>query len=145
LRCADGIVVGRRATGAIYQPGMWQLCPAGSVDAGALGVDGTMDYRGQLLTELREELGLDAHSVGEITPLCLVEHPGSHVTDLGMAATTTLDADAIRLAHRCRGNTEYDPVRVVAIPELPAFVDWAGESLVPPAALFLTHAGLLTK
>src|ERR1700736_3072236 len=36
LRCADGVVVGRRHQAAIYQAGMWQLPPAGSVDAGAV-------------------------------------------------------------------------------------------------------------
>src|SRR5580658_8029425 len=56
LCCADGVVIGRRPAGAIYQPGMWQLCPAGSVDGGARREDGTMDYRAQLLTEIREEL-----------------------------------------------------------------------------------------
>jgi 8-oxo-dGTP pyrophosphatase MutT (NUDIX family) len=143
LRCADGIVIGRRPDGAIYQPGMWQLCPAGSVDGGALRGDGTMDYQAQLLTELQEELGLDAGSVGPVTPLCLVEHPGSHVTDLGMAVTTPLDARAIQQAHRARGNAEYDPLRIVPIPELAAFISWAGASLVPPAPLFLARAGLL--
>ena len=34
LRCAGGVVVGRRHRAAIYQPGMWQLAPAGSVDMG---------------------------------------------------------------------------------------------------------------
>jgi 8-oxo-dGTP pyrophosphatase MutT (NUDIX family) len=143
LRRADGIVLGRRAAGAIYQPGMWQLCPAGSVDAGALRADGSMDYQAQLLTELQEELGLDPGSVGTVTPLCLVEHPGSHVTDLGMAVTTTLSANAILRAHRARGNAEYNPLRIVPVSELPAFISWAGASLVAPAPLFLACAGLL--
>ena len=95
LRCPDGVVIGRRLRGAVYQPGMWQLCPAGSVDAGARRPDGTMDFRGQLLTELREELGLDPSVVSDVTPLCVVEHPGSHVSDFGMTVGTTLDADAI--------------------------------------------------
>ena len=57
LRCADGVVVGRRHRAAIYQAGMWQLPPAGSVDAGAVGADGVVDLRRQLLGELQEELG----------------------------------------------------------------------------------------
>ncbi len=63
LRCADGVVVGRRHRAAIYQAGMWQLPPAGSVDAAAVGADGTADLRRQLLSELREELGLSADMV----------------------------------------------------------------------------------
>jgi 8-oxo-dGTP pyrophosphatase MutT (NUDIX family) len=145
LRCSGGVVIGRRPAAAIYQPGMWQLCPAGSVDAEARRPNGTMDYRAQLLTELREELGLDPDVIGEITPLCLVEHSGSHVCDLGMTLGTTLGPDAILEAHRTRGNGEYDPLRIVPIPDLAAFIAWAGDKLVPPAPLFLARAGLLPR
>jgi hypothetical protein len=143
LRCRDGVLIGRRPPAAIYQPGMWQLCPAGSVDRGAMGAAGEMDFRGQLLTEITEELGLAPGEIGPVTPLCLVEHPGSHVTDLGMATSTPLDAAAVLSAHRIRGNGEYDPLRVVPDPDLPAFIAWAGAALVPPAPVFLAFAGLL--
>ena len=113
------------------------------MDAGALRADGSVDFRSQLLTELQEELGLDPQSVGTVTPLCLVEHPGSHVTDLGMAITSTLGAAAIIRAHRARGNAEYDPLRVVPVPQLSAFISWAGASLVAPAPIFLARARLL--
>ena len=143
LTCRNGVAIGRRPRAAVYQPGMWQLCPAGSVDAGARRADGTMDHRGQLLTEIREELGLDAEAVGPMTPLCIVEHPGSHVCDLGMAVSTPLSAAAVLEAHRTRGNGEYDPLRVVSIPALPAFLARVHADLVPPAPVFLAHAGLL--
>jgi len=143
LRCSGGVVIGRRPAAALYQPGMWQLCPAGSVDGGAANANGTMDCRAQLLTELREELGLDHGVAGAVVPLCVVEHPGSHVCDMGMAVSTGLEADAILAAHRARGNGEYDPLRIVPVAELAAFIDWAGCSLVPPAPVFLAHAGLL--
>ena len=149
LVCADtgtggGVAIGRRPAAAVYQPGQWQLCPAGSVDAGARGDDDTMDYRGQLLTEIQEELGLDPSVIGPITPLCVVEHPGSHVSDLGMAVSTTLSAAAVLEAHGRHGNGEYDPLRIVPVAELPAFIRWAGSALVSPAPLFLRRAGLLT-
>jgi hypothetical protein len=143
LLCLGGVVIGRRPVGTFYQPGMWQLCPAGSVDAGSRLADGTMDYRAQLLTEIREELGLAPDAIGEARALCLVEHPGSHVSDLGMAANVSLDAESVLTAHRTRGNGEYDPLRIVPVAGLPAFIDWAGASLVPPAPLFLSAAGLL--
>jgi hypothetical protein len=148
LRCSGGVVIGRRHAASVYQPGMWQLCPAGSVDAGARRIDGTMDYRAQLLVEIHEELGLDLAAmpgavVEPVTPLCLVEHPGSHVCDLGMAIVITLDADTVLAAHKGHGNGEYDPLRVVPVPALPAFIDWAENTLVAPAPLFLARAGLL--
>jgi hypothetical protein len=102
-----------------------------------------MDYRAQLLIELREELGLDPGVAGAAVPLCIVEHPGSHVCDLGIAVSTELDADAILEAHRARGNGEYDPLRIVPVAELATFIDWAGDRLVPPAPVFLERAGLL--
>ena len=143
LSCSAGVVIGRRPAAAIYQPGMWQLCPAGSVDGGAARPDGMMDYRAQLQTELQEELGIGPEVLGAITPLCVVEHAGSHVSDLGMAVRTTLSPDAILAAHRTSGNREYDPLRIVAVPELPEFIAWAGATLVPPAPVFLARAGLL--
>jgi hypothetical protein len=143
LSCSDGVVIGRRPAAAIYQPGMWQLCPAGSVDGGAARSDGTMDYRAQLRTELQEELGIGPEFLGAITPLCLVEHAGSHVTDLGMAVRTSLSPDEILAAHRTGGNGEYDPLRIVPIAELLGFIEWAGDTLVPPAPMFLARAGLL--
>ena len=144
LRCAGGVVMGRRHPGAIYQAGMWQLPPAGSVDAGAVDADGLVDLRRQLLGELREELGLSAEDVGEPRPLCIVEHPGSHVSDLGMALSTGLDAAAVLAAQRMGGNAEYRELMVVPEAQLAGFVAEAGETLVPPAREFLTRAGLLS-
>ncbi len=142
LRCADGVVVGRRHADAIYQAGMWQLPPAGSVDAGAVDPDGRVDLRRQLLGELREELGLAAEDVGEPRPLCIVEHSDSHVSDLGLAISTHLDAVAVLAAQRERGNGEYQALMVVPEARLPAFIAEAGETLVPPAREFLLRAGL---
>lgn len=143
LTCAAGVLVGRRPAAAIYQPGMWQLCPAGSVDGGSARPDGSMDYRAQLRTEVQEELGIDPGCLGDITPLCLVEHAGSHVNDLGMSVHTSLGRDEILVAHRSGGNGEYDPLRIVALAELAGFIEWAGDTLVPPAQVFLARAGLL--
>jgi 8-oxo-dGTP pyrophosphatase MutT (NUDIX family) len=144
LRCAGGgVVVGRRHVGAIYQAGLWQLPPAGSVDAGALRPDGSLDIAGQLLKELQEELGIAASQVDVPRPLCLVEHPGSHVSDLGMAVNTELYAAQVLAAHRAAGNNEYDPLLVVADAEIPRFVARAGAALVPPALEFLRRTELI--
>jgi 8-oxo-dGTP pyrophosphatase MutT (NUDIX family) len=142
LRCAGGVVVGRRHVGAIYQAGMWQLPPAGSVDAGALRADGSLDIAGQILKELREEVGIDATQVDTPRPLCLVEHPGSHISDLGMAISTALDAAEILAAHRAAGNDEYDPLLVVGDADIDEFIARAGTNLVPPALVFLQRTGL---
>jgi hypothetical protein len=142
LRCAGGVVVGRRHSAALYQAGMWQLSPAGSVDAGAVNDDGVADLRGQLLSELQEELGLATDTVGKPRPLCMVEHPGSHVSDVGLVLATDLTAEAVLAAHRADGNGEYQELRIVPEDQLAAFLAEAGETLVPPAREFLIRAGL---
>lgn len=141
LRCADGLVVGRRHPAAIYEPGMWQLPPAGSVDAGAQTADGRLDLRRQLLDELLEELGLPPAAVDRPRPLCIVEHPDSHVSDFGMALITHLSGEQVLAAHRAAGNAEYQQMLVVSDERLPGFLAAVGETIVPPALEFLRRVG----
>ena len=143
LLCKGGLLIGRRNRDAVYQPGLWQLPPAGSVDGSALRPDGTIDVRAALLAELIEELGLPADAVDAPRPLCVVEHPGSHVCDLGLALHTPLDAEAVLAAHRGAGNSEYDPLLVVPEAELPAFLARLDDEIVPPAREFMKRLGLL--
>jgi hypothetical protein len=140
---AAGVVFGRRHAAAIYQAGMWQLPPAGSVDAHAVDDGGVVALNRQVLSELREELGLTPDAVGTPVPLCVVEHPGSHVSDLGLALPCALDAAAICAAHATLGDGEYAALRIVPLPELTAFIAEAGEAMVPPALEFLRRCGLL--
>jgi len=143
LCCADGVPFGRRHPAAIYQPGMWQLPPAGSVDPGAIEADGTVDLCGQVLVELTEELGIPPDQVARPRPLCVVEHPGSHVSDVGLALATGLTGAQVLEAHRAHANAEYVLLRIVPFAELADFVGRAGDLLVPPARVFLARTGLL--
>jgi hypothetical protein len=143
LRCADGVPFGRRHPAAIYQPGLWQLPPAGSVDPTAIAADGSVDLAAQVLTELSEELGIQLDQVAPPRPLCVVEHPGSHVSDVGIALATALTGAQVLQAHRAHANTEYDPLIFVNFAELANFVGRAGDRMVPPAHVFLARAGLL--
>lgn len=143
LRCTDGVPFGRRHEAAVYQPGMWQLPPAGSVDVGAVAADGTVDLAAQVLTELAEELGIQPDRVAPPRLLCVVEHPGSHVSDVGIGLTTHLTGAQVLQAHRAHANAEYGALTFVPFAELADFVRRAGDRLVPPARAFLTRAGLL--
>jgi hypothetical protein len=80
--------------------------------------------------------------VGKPRPLCIVEHPGSHVSDVGLVLATNLTAEAVLAAHRADGNGEYQELRIVPEDQLAAFLAEAGETLVPPAREFLIRAGL---
>ena len=139
----DGVVFGRRPASAVYQPGLWQLPPAGSVDDDAARADGTVDVQAAVLNELREELGLAADAVRLSPPLALVEHADSHVLDLGIALETALGADAIRAAHAAAGDAEYAELEVVAVAQLPAFLAKVTGYLVPQSQVFLHRMGVL--
>ena len=135
----DGVVFGRRPADAVYQPGQWQLPPAGSVDNSAARPDGAVDILAAVLTELREELGLTSDTVCASQPLAIVEHAGSHVLDLGIALRTTLTAAQIRTAHAAAGNAEYAELEVVAIADLPGFLASVAGGLTPQTPVFLAR------
>ena len=137
VRCPDGIVFGRRSAHAVYQAGQWQCPPAGSIERRA-GDGGRVDLRAQLLSELEEELGLAPTDVTGIRPLSAVEHPGSHVVDIGMAIETARSGSSIVQAQRtARGRAEYEEIEVVSFGRLDAQIEEWAEKLVPPARSFL--------
>ena len=137
LCCPGGVVVGRREATSLYQAGLWQLSPAGSVDDGA-AIPGGADWRQAILAELLEELGLPPASVGALTPFCLVQHPAG-VLDLGIRVDTDLDAAEIMSRHRSNGNGEYEALRILPQDQLLATVAAEGGTLVPAAALLLAN------
>ena len=147
LHGPDGVVFGRRPERAVYQPGEWQLPPAGTVDFGAARAEGRVDVMAALLAELAEELGLGVGDVRDPRPLCLVEHAGpgggSHVLDLGIAIATGLDAAALRARHAAGGDEEYAAIEVVALGDLPGFLAREAATMNLQAPVFLRRAGLL--
>lgn len=145
LACADGVVFGRRPDDAVYQAGLWQLPPAGSIDPASLRPDGTIDAVANLFKELAEELGLERAAIYETRLLCLAEHPGSHVLDLGILLRTSLGEAGLRDAHAARGNTEYAQLRVVRDAQLESALGEFASALTPQALAFLVAAGLIAR
>ncbi len=141
VRLEDGVLLGRRSARTAYQARMWQLPPAGSVDPGAVD-GGRIDLTAQLLRELSEEVGLVAPRAGVGRPLCIVEHPGSHVLDIGIPVRIALDGATALALHARSSNGEYDPMRVVPEEDLARVLTGLGEALVPPARIFLARLGL---
>ena len=76
-------------------------------------------------------------------PLCIVEHGQSHVLDLGIGLATTLTAAEIHAAHAQGGNTEYDPIRIVPLADLPDFLARSAPLLNHQAPVFLRRLGLI--
>ena len=143
LRCRDGVAVGRREAASVYQAGLWQLPPAGSVDAGAAEPGGA-SWRRALLGELREELGIDAAAVTRLRPLCLVQHP-SGVLDLGVEIVTGLSGEQLLAAHAWGGNGEYERLLVVPEGQLEQVIHAEGGRLVESAYAFLNRSGHLAS
>ncbi len=120
LQCADGIVLARREAGSVYQPGTWQSPPAGSVErrpgtrGGSHG--GAVDLAAQILEECEEELGLPAHDLAVLRAVLAIEHPGSHIVDVGMTLRTAQHFAAVEAAWRVGGNREYDQLALLTPP-----------------------------
>ncbi|HTU55076.1 MAG TPA: NUDIX domain-containing protein [Acetobacteraceae bacterium] len=143
VRLRDGILIGRRSARTAYQAGKWQMPPAGSVDPGAADAEGRIDLAAQLIKELREEVGITAEPQWVGAPICIVEHPGSHVLDVGIPVSVPMKGAAALALHARLGDGEYDPMRVVAEADFPAVLVELGEAVVPPAAIFLARLGVL--
>lgn len=138
------VLFGRRPARAVYQAGEWQLPPAGSLDPGAAD-RGEVDPIRQLLTELREELGLPSDAVSHPRLICLVEHPGSGALDLGIAVNTRLSEADLRVAHCNRGNGEYQALSAVRLCDLPGFLARNEGRVTRQAPIFLRRAGVLAS
>ncbi len=143
VRLADGILLGLRSPRTAYQAGMWQLPPAGSIDPGAADRNGRIDLAAQLLKELAEETGIVASPSAVGSPLCIVEHPASHVLDIGIPLSLSLGSEAALACHEKSGNGEYDPLHVIPAAELAARLSVLGSAVVPSARIFLARLGLI--
>lgn len=134
LRCADGLVFGRRGQGVTTDAGLWELVPSGGLDA----ADGqACGPRQQILTELVEEVGLDATEIRDCRPFCLIEDRATGVFDIGVALQTDLDADAVEKAHR-RASDEYSELRIVPDHGIAEFL--TGGAILPASQLLLECA-----
>jgi 8-oxo-dGTP pyrophosphatase MutT (NUDIX family) len=141
VRSASGILLGRRAPHMGYQPGLWQLPPAGSVDPSGFA-EGEADLVQHFWREIEEELGLGPADVATLRPCGLLEHPESHILDLFFLAETTLSGETLRARQAARGNDEYDRLEIVPETSLPAWIEAHRGELAPQTLIFLAFAGL---
>ncbi len=145
LRTPAGILFGRRDPGATYEAGLWQMPPAGSVDAGAVRPDGRIDPVAQIAGEMEEEVGLPWARVRACRPFALVAHAASGVHDLGLVIETAAGEAEILARRRPGAVEEYTELRLVPEAGLPAFLAAEGGGMVPAARLFLSALGLVSQ
>ncbi|GBR53391.1 hypothetical protein [Gluconobacter sphaericus] len=111
LRTLDGIVIGQRSEHSIYLPSYWQGAPAGNVESRE--GEAEIDLAAQLLAECHEELGLTEADCQVGGCLLACEHPRTHIVDIGMDLTTTLDFESLKGRCRRLGNAEYQALKLV--------------------------------
>ncbi len=137
LRCADGVVFGRRAAHVVQNPGAWELAPSGGIDGSALAADGRIDLARQLLAELAEETGIAPERVSRPPrPFAMVEDRTSGVAAIALSLQTDLRADDIWAAFAALEAREYDELEIVPDAAIGPFVDRIG-ALLSPASLIL--------
>jgi hypothetical protein len=120
--CAAGVLFGRRAMSLTEAAGLWELCPSGGLDVSNAVAGDEVDYRAQLLIELREEVGVPAGAVASVAPFCLVEDLDTHVIDLGIALGLSMSSDEITAVHRNRASREYVELSIVPRENLTEFL-----------------------
>ncbi|TAL00184.1 MAG: hypothetical protein EPO08_14510 [Rhodospirillaceae bacterium] len=142
LRCADGIVFGRRSQVVTQDQGLWELVPAGGLSVSCRQPDGTLDVGAQILEELEEEIGLGRKHVTRMRPFCVVEDTATHVFDVAIEVVTSASKDAIESAFRMDLPREYDAIEIIADTEVEAFVEQHGQDLAPLSAFLLQRVAV---
>lgn len=115
LRCADGIVFGRRADDVTQGGGLWELVPSGGVEAPSTDI--APDLAAAIMQEVHEELGLNAAEVTVMPPVGLVQDEHSGVVDVVMPLHTRLDGRSIQERHARHANREYSTLYVTSTPD----------------------------
>ena len=139
----EGVVLGLRNLATTQNAGLWELAPSGGLDPACCDDQARVDFKAQILSELREELGLEPDQVDDPVPFCLLEDRHSRVLDIGVALHTSLPGAEILAAHRVKASNEYLQVSVVPPAELSAFLARSGAGLAPESNLLLQFKGLI--
>lgn len=135
LRCADGLVLGRRGGGVASDAGLWEPAPAGGL--------ATPDPEGQLFEELEEELGLDRSTLCLCEICGLVDDVETGVCDIVFRMRTGATRKDIRDAHAAAGSSEYADLAVVETADVPDFLQANRDCLLPALVPMLRLAGVV--
>lgn len=116
LSCKDGLVFGRRASNVTQGAGHWELAPSGGVEA--TPDNRVPDLKAQILTELREEVGLIPEQVIVKSPVGLIEDFESGLVDVVFPLFADLSAADVMIAHAAASTKEYEALHVTSAPHL---------------------------
>ncbi len=130
LCCADGIVFGRRADHVEMDAGLWELAPSGGVDGSQLDAMNKLDLGAHLLTELKEEIGIQETAISSPpTAFAIVEDQFSHVTDVGLIVRVDYSAAQVLGIFAALKNREYVELEVIPANGTSSFLGRQGVAL----------------
>jgi 8-oxo-dGTP pyrophosphatase MutT (NUDIX family) len=138
-RDADGtqrVLLGKRSAGTRMYAGMWELGPAGGVEAPAadVGEVGLEALVKELAREVREESGLDITGC-PTRAAALVHDAMAHSYDVVLLVEVG-SVPAARAA-----NWEYEEVRWVRVREVAALLRAERAGVIPPSRMLLEMLG----
>lgn len=117
--CQNGYIFGLRGS-TTQDQGRWELVPSGSIDCTQFN---DHLYETQILTELKEEIGVTKDYIHSIHPFKLVIDPIDHVIDIGIHIQLNCNFDEVEKRYVQTKNNEYMKLRVTAKNELTRFIE----------------------
>jgi hypothetical protein len=139
LQNSEGLFFGYRSSGVALQPECWELIPSGGVDRSALTETGQIYPAGQVLTELKEEVGINPAAVVSPRLLCFTEDSLHHIFELVWELKTTLDRAAILHAHATLVHAEHAKITFVSWADLEAFLADGSDAVALSSRDILEH------
>jgi beta-phosphoglucomutase-like phosphatase (HAD superfamily) len=129
---SGGLVLGKRSQDVTQYAGFWEFIPSGGVSRKRMADDGVVDATGQLLEELREELGISTDRVRRVLPLGLIEDVADRVIDLAYAIDLSATVEELQRGILQRG--EYVEVQVLCASEIEKLLS-TGRSTIAPTVM----------
>lgn len=142
----DSFVMAKRSAYITSYPGFYELVPSGGLNEMHVGLQGVIDFNYQLLTELREELGISQSLVQDTKPFALIFDQQDRVFDLGILIS--LKIDAAQILPYLKANAEYDMPFLLSTKSIESFIVQNFQKVVPTTlAMFeiLNSNGVPTK
>jgi len=143
VRCADGILFGRRGAKVQQAPGCWELIPSGGIaDTAFIEGEDRIDPLRQFFDELQEETGLLPDDLSSVYPLGILEDHNEHVVDIVIAAATNATRHEIMQLSDITKEKEHQEITVVGDREIGSFMDKNSSLLLETSHRILQEAGL---
>lgn len=121
--------------------GFFELVPSGGIETSCILPNGVVDFRHQLLKELKEEVGLSDIRTSAITPFALVFDLNDGVCDL--CSEIELGEPRDLIASRLIPNEEYEAFEFIEKGALNEFCAQHYGEIVPTSLAIMRVRGLL--